>query len=63
MHQRLLIGRFIAVAMLLLSKSVKGKRADDLKKYLHLNSGETRTLGLKRSTGELYEARITKPNP
>ena len=44
-------------------QSVKGKRANDLKAYMHFNPGETRTLGLKHPNGELYEAKLTKPGP
>lgn len=42
-------------------QSVVGKRALELRPFLKLNPGETRTLRLKRADGTEVEARIRKP--
>lgn len=42
-------------------QNVVGKRAMELRPFLKLNPGETRTFRLKRADGTEAEARITKP--
>lgn len=42
-------------------QNVVGKRAIELRPFMKLNPGETRTLRLKHADGTEAEARITKP--
>ncbi|HYJ04677.1 MAG TPA: PDZ domain-containing protein [Chthoniobacterales bacterium] len=42
-------------------RNVAGRRAMELRPFLKLNPGETRTLRLKHSDGTEVDARITKP--
>lgn len=42
-------------------QNVAGKRALELRSFMKLNPGETRTLRLKRADGTEFDARITKP--
>ena len=42
-------------------QNIVGKRALELRPFLKLNPGETRTLRLKHGDGTEVEARITKP--
>ena len=42
-------------------QNVAGKRALDLRPFMKLNPGETRTLRLKHTDGTEADARITKP--
>ena len=41
--------------------AVKGQRAWELRSFMKLNPGETRTLRLRHSDGTEVDARITKP--
>ena len=40
---------------------IKGKRASDLKQYMHFEAGQSRNLKVRRPNGEEFEARLTKP--
>ena len=42
-------------------KAVAGRLVQDLKEYLKFSPGETRTLCLKHTSGDQFDARITRP--
>lgn len=42
-------------------RSIGGKRASELRPYMTLNPGETRTLRLRHANGEPFDARLTRP--
>jgi C-terminal processing protease CtpA/Prc len=42
-------------------QNVTGKRALELRPFMKLNPGETRTLRVKHSDGTVADARVTKP--
>ncbi len=44
-------------------KVVAGRLAQDLKESMKFSPGETRTLRLKHTNGDQFDARITKPKP
>jgi C-terminal processing protease CtpA/Prc len=42
-------------------QTIAGKRALELRSFMKLNPGETRTFRLKRADGTEFDAKITKP--